>query len=71
MEAAVSHQAVTSRKPGKELTKIQESLLATMVHKDKTWAEIGRHFSDHTLQSLKENFKKQGGNLGSGVGSLG
>jgi len=61
VEAAVSRRAVTSRKPGKELTKNQESRLAKMVHEDKTWAEIGRHFPGHTLQSLKENFKKQGG----------
>jgi len=33
-----------------------------MVHDDKTWAEIERHFPVHTLQSLKENFfTKQGG----------
>lgn len=62
VEAAVSCRAATSRKPGKELTKNQESLLAKMVHEDKTWAEIGRHFPGHTLQSLKENFfTKQGG----------
>ncbi|KUJ06353.1 uncharacterized protein LY89DRAFT_743964 [Mollisia scopiformis] len=62
VEAAVSRQAVTSRKPGKEPTKNQESLLAKMVHDDKTWAEIGQHFPGHTLQSLKENFfTKQGG----------
>ncbi|KAH7363929.1 hypothetical protein BKA65DRAFT_124992 [Rhexocercosporidium sp. MPI-PUGE-AT-0058] len=61
VEAAVSRRAIPSRKPGKELTKKQESLLAKMVHDDKTWAEIGQHFPSHTLQSLKENFKKQGG----------
>lgn len=48
-EAVVSHMAVTSRKPGKELTKEQESLLAKMVHEDETWTEIGRHFPGHTL----------------------
>jgi hypothetical protein len=57
-----SHRAVTSRKPGKELTEEQESLLAKMVDEDKTWIEIGRHFPSHTLQLLKENFfTKQGG----------
>lgn len=62
MEAIVSRRAATSRKPGKELTKNQESLLAKMVHEDKTWAEIGLHFPGHTLQSLKESFfTKQGG----------
>ncbi|KAH6700701.1 hypothetical protein BKA61DRAFT_208150 [Leptodontidium sp. MPI-SDFR-AT-0119] len=61
-EAAVPRRAATSRKPGKELTKNQESLLAKMVHEDKTWAEIGQKFTGHTLQSLKENFfTKQGG----------
>ena len=61
-EAAVSYRAVTCRKPAKELTKKQESLLAKMVLEDKTWKEIGRHFPGHTLQSLKENFfTKQGG----------
>lgn len=61
-EATVSHQTVTSRKPGKELPKEQESLLAKMVDEDRTWTEIGRHFPGHTLQSLKENFfTKQGG----------
>ncbi|KAF8850006.1 hypothetical protein BDZ45DRAFT_697068 [Acephala macrosclerotiorum] len=61
-EAVVSHKAVASRKPGKELTKEQESLLAKMVHEDETWTEIRRHFPGHTLQSLKENFfTKQGG----------
>jgi hypothetical protein len=61
-KAAASHPAVTSRKPGKEFTKEQESQLAAMVREDKTWAEIGRHFSGQTLQSLKENFfTKQGG----------
>ncbi|KAH7374060.1 hypothetical protein BKA64DRAFT_256163 [Cadophora sp. MPI-SDFR-AT-0126] len=62
VEAAVSRRAVTSRKPGKELTENQERLLAKMVHDDKTWTEIGGHFPGHTLQSLKENFfTKQGG----------
>ncbi|PVH67814.1 hypothetical protein DL98DRAFT_263536 [Cadophora sp. DSE1049] len=62
VEAAVSRRAVTSRKPGKELTKDQERLLAKMVYDDETWAEIGRHFPGQTLQSLKENFfTKQGG----------
>jgi len=62
VEAAVSRRAVTSRKPCKELTQNQESLLAKMVHDDKTWAEIGQKFPGHTLQSLKENFfTKQGG----------
>ncbi|KAH6702756.1 hypothetical protein BKA61DRAFT_680954 [Leptodontidium sp. MPI-SDFR-AT-0119] len=62
VEAPVSRRAVTSRKPGKELTKNQERLLAKMVHDDKTWAEIGRHFPGHTMQSLKDNFfTKQGG----------
>jgi len=43
-----------------------------MVLDDKTWAEIGRHFPGHTLQSLKDNFfTKQGGTLGSGGESLG
>lgn len=61
-KAAVCYRAVTSRKPGKELTEEQESLLAKMVHEDKTWTEIGRHFPGHTLQSPKENFfTKQGG----------
>ena len=53
VEAAASRRAITSRKPGKELTKNQESRLAKMVHDDKTWADIGRHFPNHTLQSLK------------------
>jgi hypothetical protein len=48
-KAIVSYRAVTSRKPGKELTKEQESLLAKIVHEDKTWIEIGRHFPGHTL----------------------
>ncbi|PVH70471.1 hypothetical protein DL98DRAFT_597783 [Cadophora sp. DSE1049] len=62
VEAAVSRRAVTSRKLGKELTKNQESRLAKMVHDDETWAEIGRHFPGHTLQSLKDNyFTKQRG----------
>jgi hypothetical protein len=62
IEATVSRRAVTSRKPSKELTKDQESLLAKMVHDDQTWTEIGQHFPGHTLQSLKENFfTKQGG----------
>ncbi|KAH7342186.1 hypothetical protein BKA65DRAFT_478089 [Rhexocercosporidium sp. MPI-PUGE-AT-0058] len=61
-EDALSRRAVTSRKPGKQLTKNQESRLAKIVHEDKTWAEIRRHFPGHTLQSLKENFfTKQGG----------
>ena len=61
-EAVVTHKAVASRKPGKELTEEQESLLAKMVHEDKTWAEIGQRFPGHTLLSLKENFfTKQGG----------
>jgi hypothetical protein len=55
-EAVVSRRSITSRKPGKELTKNQERLLAKMVHDDKTWAEIGRHFLGHTMQSLKDNF---------------
>lgn len=55
-KAAISYRAVTSRKPGKELIEEQESLLANMVHEDKTWTEIGRHFPGHTLQLLKENF---------------
>jgi hypothetical protein len=59
---AASHRVVSKRKPGKELTKEQESLLAKMVYDDQTWAEIGRHFPGHTLPSLKENFfMKQGG----------
>ncbi|KAH6698236.1 hypothetical protein BKA61DRAFT_622485 [Leptodontidium sp. MPI-SDFR-AT-0119] len=54
--------AISTRRPGKELTKRQEILLAKMVHDDKTWAEIGGQFPGHTLQSLKENFfTKQGG----------
>jgi len=62
VKAAVSRRAFTSRKPGKELTKDQENRLAKMVHDDKTWTEIGRHFLGHTLQSLKDNFfMKQGG----------
>ena len=61
-KAAVSHRVVSTRKPGKVLTKEQESLLAKMVHDDQTWAEIGRHFPGHTLPSLKENFfTEQGG----------
>jgi hypothetical protein len=60
--ASASHQVVSTRKLGKELTKEQESLLAKMIHDDQTWTEIGRHFPGHTLPSLKENFfKKQGG----------
>jgi len=70
-KATVSHRAVSTRKPGKELTKEQESLLAKMVYEDKTWTEIGRHFPGHRLHLLKENFfKKQGGNLESGVESV-
>lgn len=62
IKAAASHRAVTSRKPSKELTKEQESLLVKMVHEDKTCIEIERHFPGHTLQSLKESFfTKQGG----------
>jgi hypothetical protein len=58
----LSHQDSLPRKPGKKLTEKQESLLAKLVRKDKTWAEIGEHFPGHTLQSLKENFfGKQGG----------
>jgi hypothetical protein len=69
--AAASHRPVTSRKAGKELTKEQESLLAKMIHEDKTWIGIGRHFPGHTLQSLKENFfTKQGESLESGAESL-
>jgi len=61
-KAATSHPAVTSHQSGKELTKEQEGILAKMVFEHKTWTEIGRHFSGHTLQSLKENFfTKQGG----------
>jgi hypothetical protein len=61
-EAVVFPRAVRSRKPGRELTENQESLLVKMVHNDKTWAEIGRHFPGHTLHSLKENFfTRQGG----------
>jgi len=61
-KATASHQVVSTRKPDKELTKEQEILLAKLVHEDKTWAEIGRHFPGHTLPSLKENFfMKQGG----------
>jgi hypothetical protein len=60
-KAAVSHRVVSKQKPGKELTTEQESLLAKMVQEDKTWAEIGQHFPGHTLPSLKEHFKKQGG----------
>jgi hypothetical protein len=53
---------ISTRRPGKELTERQEIRLAKMVHDNKTWAEIGRHFPGHTLQSLKENFfTKQGG----------
>ncbi|KAH7418850.1 hypothetical protein BKA64DRAFT_210543 [Cadophora sp. MPI-SDFR-AT-0126] len=51
-EAAVSRRAVTSRKPCKELTQYQEGLLAKMIHDDKTWAEIGRHFPGHTEGGL-------------------
>ncbi|TVY13031.1 hypothetical protein LARI1_G009055 [Lachnellula arida] len=62
IDAAISRRAVTSRKPGKELTKDQESLLAKMVQDDQTWTEIGRHFPGYTLQWLKKNFfTKQGG----------
>ncbi|KAG4427459.1 hypothetical protein IFR05_017059, partial [Cadophora sp. M221] len=65
VKATVSRRAATSRKPGKELTKNQESLLAKMVHEDKTRAEIGEPFPGHTLKSLKDNFfTKQGGSLG-------
>lgn len=60
-KATASHRAVASRKLSKELTKEQESLLVKMVHEDKTWIEIERHFSGHTLQSLKENFFTQQG----------
>jgi hypothetical protein len=56
VKAVVSHRVVSTRKPSKELTREQESLLAKMVHDDQTWAEIGRHFPGHTLKSLKENF---------------
>jgi hypothetical protein len=56
VKAAVSHRVLSTRKPSKELTRKQESLLAKMVHDDQTWAEIGRHFPGHTLKSLKENF---------------
>ncbi|KAH8790802.1 hypothetical protein F5882DRAFT_377148 [Hyaloscypha sp. PMI_1271] len=56
VKAIASHQVVSIRKPDKELTKEQEILLAKLVHEDKTWAEIGRHFPGYTLLSLKENF---------------
>jgi hypothetical protein len=68
-KAVVSHRVILERKPGKELTKEQESLLAKIVHEDQTWAEIGQHFPGHTLPSLKENFTKQGG-LESGAENL-
>jgi hypothetical protein len=56
VKAAVSYRVILTRKPSKELTREQESLLAKIVHDDQTWAEIGRHFPGHTLKSLKENF---------------
>lgn len=61
-KAAVSDRVVLKQKPVKELIKEEESLLAKMVHDDKTWAEIGQRFPGHTLPLLKENFfMKQGG----------
>jgi len=55
-------RSILPRKESKELTKEQERLLANMVHKDKTWTEIRRHFPGYPLRSLKENyFTKQGG----------
>ncbi|KAL5312886.1 hypothetical protein ACEPPN_019312 [Leptodophora sp. 'Broadleaf-Isolate-01'] len=56
-----TYDTISTRWPGKELTERQEILLAKMVHDDKTWAEIRQHFPGYPLQSLKENFKKQGG----------
>ncbi|KAL5319089.1 hypothetical protein ACEPPN_014159 [Leptodophora sp. 'Broadleaf-Isolate-01'] len=47
---------MSTRRPGKELAERQEMLPAKMVHDDETWAELGRQFPGHTLQSLKENF---------------
>jgi hypothetical protein len=58
-KAIISHRVILKRKPGKELTTEQESLLAKIVHKNETWAEIRRHFPGHTLLSLKENFFKK------------
>ena len=61
-KATASHRVILTGKPGKELIKGQESTLAKLIHEDKTWAEIGRHFPGHTLPLLKENFfMKQGG----------
>lgn len=62
IEAIIFRRAATSCKPSKELTKNQEDLLAKMVHDDKTWTEIGKHFPGYILKLLKENFfTKQGG----------
>jgi hypothetical protein len=55
-KATVPRQVILTRKPGKELIELEESLLAKMVHDDKTWAEIGLRFPGHPLPLLKENF---------------
>jgi len=56
VKTIVSHRVILTQKPGRELTKEQETLLAKIVHEDQTWAEIGRHFPGHILPSLKENY---------------
>lgn len=61
-ETEFFHRVGTKWRTGKQLTESQEALLFKLVQWDKTWPEIGRHFPEHTLQSLKENyFTKQGG----------
>lgn len=61
-KAMASQRAIKPRKPEKQLTTTQESLLAKLVRPNKSWAEIERHFQGHPLQSLKDNyFGKQGG----------
>lgn len=53
---------ISTQRPGNELTKTEESLLAKMIQDNKTWIEIKQHFPNHPLQLLKDNFfKKQGG----------
>lgn len=40
-----------------------------MVHDDKTWADIGRHFQGHTLQSLKDKLLHEARGEASEAGS--
>jgi hypothetical protein len=61
-KAAISHEAVAPRKPRKELTQKQGSRLTKMAQQNRIWVDVGEHFLEHTLKTLKENFfTKQGG----------